>query len=393
MTSRWDLVTGEFPPHAGGVSDYCALLADGLAVDGTPVHVWAPAAAGPDRRGTSVVVHRLRGGFGLGSLAWQGGRVARAPGSRTLLLQYVPQAFGYRGLNLPFCLWLARRRQPVWTMFHEVLVPQRAGQPARERVLAAVTRVMAAVLARASERIFVSIPAWATIVRSLVPSAAPAEWIPIPTTIPCVSRGDARDVRRRLGAARGPLVGHFGSAGPLIARQLELAMSSLLGRRADATAVLVGRGAEDVVARIVRRAPALAARVRATGPLSAEDVSAHLRACDLMIQPFADGVTTRRTSVMAALAHGVPTVTTTGPLTEPLWAESGAVALARADDATGMAMIAASLLDSPDDRERLGSAARETYDRYFDLRHTIAALQRTDRANGRLAPAGGIESR
>ena len=94
-----------------------------------------------------------------------------------------------------------------------------------------------------------------------------------------------------------------------------------------------------------------------------------------MLQPFVEGVTTRRTSVMAALAHGVPTVTTTGRLTEPLWRTTGAVGLAPADDPTALATVASSLLDNRVARERIGAAGRAAYDDHFDVRHTIAALR------------------
>ena len=44
--------------------------------------------------------------------------------------------------------------------------------------------------------------------------------------------------------------------------------------------------------------------------LANEEVSVHLSACDLMIQPYPDGISARRTSAMAALAHERPVVTT-----------------------------------------------------------------------------------
>ena len=51
----------------------------------------------------------------------------------------------------------------------------------------------------------------------------------------------------------------------------------------------------------------LHSRAWASGRLSRADVAAALRACDLLLQPYPDGVTTRRTSVMAGLANGVAT--------------------------------------------------------------------------------------
>src|SRR5258706_15654719 len=63
--ARWVLITGEYPPEPGGVSDYSRLVARGLAAAGDEVHVWAPAASqslpGPSEPG--VAVHRLPGKF------------------------------------------------------------------------------------------------------------------------------------------------------------------------------------------------------------------------------------------------------------------------------------------------------------------------------------------
>ncbi len=55
----------------------------------------------------------------------------------------------------------------------------------------------------------------------------------------------------------------------------------------------------------------LRARVIITGHCDEATVSAHLLAADLAALPFTDGASFRRGSLLAVLAHGVPTVTTT----------------------------------------------------------------------------------
>lgn len=68
-------------------------------------------------------------------------------------------------------------------------------------------------------------------------------------------------------------------------------------------------------------------------------------------------------------------MTTSGQLTEPLWQESRAVALAPANDLPAMTALLHRLIGDSDERQRLGTAARDLYDRRFDLRHTVAALR------------------
>jgi hypothetical protein len=100
-------------------------------------------------------------------------------------VQYVPHAFGWKGMNVPFCLWLNRqRRRDVWVMFHEVLYPRLPGQPWRHRLLARVTRRMARLTLRAARRVFVSVPAWEPILRSLGPDCPAVTWLPVLSNIP-----------------------------------------------------------------------------------------------------------------------------------------------------------------------------------------------------------------
>ena len=124
--------------------------------------------------------------------------------------------------------------------------------------------------------------------------------------------------------------------------------------------------------------PAIADRMHATEGLRGEELSVHLSACDLMIQPYPDGISTRRTSAMAALLHGRAMVTTIGRLTEPLWSESGAVTRCRPRMIPrALVQNVAALLDDPRERGAAWAPRARTFlylDR-FDVRHTIARLR------------------
>jgi hypothetical protein len=267
------------------------------------------------------------------------------------------------------------RRDPVWVMFHEVAFPWRR-QPLRHNVLAGVTRLMAYLVAQSAERAFVSIPAWAPMLHALAPHAVRPEWLPIPSNVPVVH--DAERVRaiRRCYAANGVmLLGHFGTYGGLITQPLEAVLPALVARGSNRAALLLGRGGEVVRERLVQRNPELATRLAAPGALPPEELSLCLSACDLMIQPYSDGVSSRRTSAMAALSHAVPMVTTSGPLTEALWATSGAVGLVPVADVAAMIRFAEDLLAHPVKRERMKLAASRLYDTQFDVRHVVTALR------------------
>jgi glycosyltransferase involved in cell wall biosynthesis len=109
--------------------------------------------------------------------------------------------------------------------------------------------------------------------------------------------------------------------------------------------------------------------------LKSIDVAAALRACDVVVQPYPDGVTTRRTSVMAALANGVPVVTTHGPLTESVWEISGGVSLVPVGRPSAIEAAAVALALDTDVRGALAIRGRHLYDEQFSIERTIGVLR------------------
>jgi glycosyltransferase involved in cell wall biosynthesis len=385
-TDEMHLIASEYPPQTGGVADYTRLVAEGLAAAGEEVHVWCPPAgeeggvSAVESRG--VVVHRELGRFTPSDLRRVGRLLDAYASPRRLLVQYVPHGYGYRSLNVAFCLWLWRRAalagDRVEVMVHEPFSAFGEGSR-RQDAAAVVHRMMAAVMLRAARRVWVSIPAWERCWRPYaLGRRVPFEWLPVPSTVEVAADGGARaELRARYGVGGGGLlVGHLGTYPRHVADDLERLWPAVLSDDGLTAGLLLGPGGAELRGRVARAHEALAPRLHATGRLASRELSAHLAACDLLVQPFPDGVSTRRTSVMAGLAHGVAVATTEGRLTEPLWAASRAVALAPAGDARAMSETVARLLRDAPARARLAADGRALYHQRFDLRHTLAALRR-----------------
>jgi glycosyltransferase involved in cell wall biosynthesis len=392
--TEWHIVTGEYPPQPGGVSDYTQLVARGLAAAGDHVTIWAPpipvgagdssAAGREDARDAGITLCRLPDRFGRRSLGEMSAHLDRESAPRRILVQYVPHAFGWKALNVPFCWWLrSRRAESIWVMFHEVAFPIDRGQSVAQNAMGVVTRRMASIVAGAAERAFVSIPAWEPVLRELSSSPLPIEWLPVPSAIPVVDDPDATAaVRARFAGDGQPIIGHFGTYGALT-RPLVEAVLPLLLAASDCCVMFLGRGSDAAAEAFERTVPSARGRVRGAGALTPSGLSAHLAACDVMLQPYPDGISSRRTSAMAGLAHGRVTATTHGALTEPIWRDSPGVVLSPAGDAHALAAIAADLAGDRARASRLGRDAKALYNLRFDLRHTIAGLMRPPAYNAR----------
>lgn len=376
----WHIITSEYPPQIGGVSDYSHLVATGLAAAGETVHVWCPSAAAPQTNSMGVAVHRELARFSPRELRQVGHMLDRFPAPRRLLVQWVPHGYGFRSMNLPFCLWLwqrAKSRQDlVEIMVHEPFLA--FGEDSlKQDLAAAVHRIMIVILLKAARRVWVSIPEWETRLRPFALGADKSfRWLPVPSNVPVVDDPpEVTKLRARYAPREGSLIGHFGAYDDYMT-ELMLRLVPLLLTQYDKRSILfLGEGGLKLYNRLVDQYPDLGPYLHATGVLSSEDLSRHISACDVMLQPYEDGVSGRRGSVMAALSHGASVVTTLGKATERCWVESEAVKLAKVGDLSAMVEAAKSLLADATERRRLSVAARMLYDERFDVKRTITGLR------------------
>jgi glycosyltransferase involved in cell wall biosynthesis len=378
----WHLITSEYPPQPGGVSDYTQLVAEGLAAAGDEVHVWCPSAAGEPTSGNGVVVHPEPGRFGISDLQTVGRLLDEFESPRRLLVQWVPHGYGYRSMNVHFCLWLwhrARQGDIVEIMVHEPYLSFWEGSW-KQNGVALVHRLMTMILLRAARRVWISIPTWESCWRPYaLGRSLRFSWLPVASNIPVVDDpGRVRTIRARYVQGDGVILGHFGAYDARVGNLLLNYVPALMQTGVPQTMLLLGRGSETMRDELVDKQPTLADRVHASGTLAAPELSLHISACDVMLQPYIDGVSTRRTSAMVALAHGVPVVTTSGRLTEPLWAKSKAVAIAPIEDIAALVEATQSLLPDAATKTRMGTAARTLYSKRFDLPRLVAALRGLD---------------
>ncbi len=101
--------------------------------------------------------------------------------------------------------------------------------------------------------------------------------------------------------------------------------------------------------------------VRFTGALdSAHDLPHELHSAEIMLLPFEDGASLRRGSLQAGWRFGLPVVTTRPPEIEPGLEDGSNVIFADRDDPDSWFRAVSRLLDSSEEREKIGHGGFET---------------------------------
>lgn len=358
-------ITGEYPPMQGGVGAYTAELSAALVALGAEVSVltaihasqqtaeagamwdsgprrahWEAAARGEEvtrgekgeiiARGVRVLPVMKHWGWGL----WP--RVlkhARELNVDWLHVQYQTAAFGmHPAINLAPWWWRRAGLQVAWT-YHDLLVPYlfpKAGARLRRWITELPGRLVdLPIVTNEGDRLTLATRGLAAQKSPIGSNIAARDFAPAERQALRAARG----YDRNLAAGRDPqtssgrhsseadvVVGYFGflnrSKGGLTLVQT---LDALVRAGVPARLLMIGErvGASDptnyaylqaVEAEITRLG--LAARVAWTGRLDDAAVSAALAVCDVLLMPYEDGVSLRRGTLMAGLAHGCPIVTT-----------------------------------------------------------------------------------
>lgn len=275
-----------------------------------------------------------------------------------ILLQYMPFSYGRRGIApglVRDAIALKRSSGATFgVMVHEAWVPM---EGLRTCLMGTWQRAQLYALARLADVTVVSIEPF------LKTFGERAVHVPVGSNV-AVSDLTRSSARAQLGIGDELVVALFGTGNPHRALDhAEVALTALAERRGiDGLRVLnLGAGAK----RLQNVPPQL--RIDTPGKLPERDISRHLRASDLLLMPFTDGVSTRRTSLMAGLAHGLPVVGLAGSSTDTvLLSHPEALVLTPVGDRRAYARAVVTLAADTEGMHRAGAAAQALYAAQFD---------------------------
>jgi glycosyltransferase involved in cell wall biosynthesis len=306
---RIGLITGEYPPMKGGIAAHCRTLAQHLTDAGHHVAIFSdPRAQSDDAR---IPLQRLNGRWRWNSYQ-QISDWSRREQLDVLNLHFQTAAFQMS----PFIHFLPNRVKaaPVVTTFHDLRFPYlfpKAG-PLRNWIVRRLARASAGVMATNHEDY-----------RQLERLSRCATLIPIGSGVATILPGGyQREGRRsRAGAAADTFfVAYFGFINRSKGVETLLhAVKSLTDASVPIRLLMIGEriGSSDPTNTAYAQeidsliqSLNLEATVNWTGFVKDEEVAAYLQAADVVVLPYLDGASYRRSSLMVALAQGCAILTT-----------------------------------------------------------------------------------
>jgi glycosyltransferase involved in cell wall biosynthesis len=355
---RIGLITGEYPPMQGGVGHFSQQLRDALAALGHDLHIYTDAQVPSQAAITGAARNWNRACLGQVQ-AW-----AARHQLDVLNIQYQAAAFGMSGaiLALPRLV-----RLPVVSTFHDLLPPYlfpKAG-PARRWAVTQLARGSAASVVTNSQD-------EAALSQRLAKTGGIIKRIPIGSNIAKQPPNgyDRAAWRASLNIPAGAtLAGYFGFINHSKGLEILLqACAQAISAGLDVYLLLIGgrtgesdrsnAGQASAIDQLIGEL-GLSGRVRQTGYVESEAVSANLLACDFLALPYSDGLSFRRGSFMAGLAHGCAIISTVPQVPLPDVVEGQHVRLVPAADPAALAGAMRQLAADAGLRARLGQGAAQ----------------------------------
>jgi polysaccharide biosynthesis protein PslF len=405
------IISAAFPPMKAGEVDQAVHLCRRLTAKGLDVHVLTTEKnlASIDVPASIYPVMRDWSWSDLPMLA----RVIKRCSPDAVLLFYSGWIYGYHAM-ITFAPTLCKMLLPGVTFVTQFGIPDGA-QPENASVLGKVARKGAVWLAgkrevdynfgtllRDSDRIIVFSEFHGDWLKSrAIGLAVKCLLIPPPPPVHlCAEDGGAsrKTGRARLGAGDDDfIIAFFGYAYRNKGLEtLVQAFSMLNGDPARRRLVFIGgrsdsREGSSYAAEIVELCRELRVddNVIWTGEYSwdSDEGSLYLRAADLCVLPFDDGVMLNRSSFAVAAAHGLPIVTTQGSKLESQFEDGKNIILCPPKDPARLAAAIESIANHPELRARLRKGALQLAENWFSwdkaIKRTIDALHSGGNPNKR----------
>lgn len=380
---NWHIIADRNLDIKSSIGAYSLNLSSGLSRTGARVHVWHTQEEGSRIQKSDVpkevLSHIVPKLWNEDSFQYLQQSFEKISGKNRILIQYGPNSFG-SVWNRRFAQWIFSRTKhgdEIWIMVHKAQRTPIGFQYSPMNILQRWLQTQKLKdLLRRCQFVFVSTPNWlGELGKKLTCCNSAYLWLPIPSNVSWIENQQrALNLRRAFSNGEAMVLGTFGSfTDKHLTKKLKKLVSRLLKNHGDRIWLFLGRGSEQFVEKMRVEFPSFAQRIETAGELDLAAISAHIQACDIMLQPYPQGVDTSRSSIMVGLSHGKPIVTSYGPKTELVWNNSF-VRLTPGEEIDSLVEATENLISDKKSREKLAVAALENYKNYFSLSRSIETL-------------------
>ena len=310
------VLVGCLPPVIDGVGEYTFHLTRSLRKLGVDAHIFTSKNQTPPlefRNWIHPVISQ-----------WTGAGVAQAVASLSAFkpdwccFQYVPQMYSRNGIcwqasGIPLAL-KQRFKWNIAVTFHEFISEKRLNP--KDWTLATVIRSQAKRLLAGCDLAITTCDRYARSLQSLTPKKLPIRVIPVGANIRPIpmTSSEILSLRKHYSLNESRVFGLFGRLSSFRNYPTALyVLKQAKQRGLNAHLMVIGCAESShpsLFAELMQLAQKLDVerRLIVTGELSTEAVSQHLQLVDLFLFPQTGGISTRNTTVMTALSHGLPVI-------------------------------------------------------------------------------------
>lgn len=368
-------ITGNYPPKLCGVGDYTYFLAEELAQRGHVVHV-ITLTSDDSEKGPTVkhIVHRIN--------KWS---IAEIPKILTILrehspdvlnIQYVPHAYHPRSFTftiniLPLILRVIRKNIKIVITIHECHLPWLPSL--KGSLMSLWHRIMLFLICTFSHEIVVTTKQWNRLLKRVLVFKK-TEWVPVGSNIPMAEfpEEEKKSLKNKIlnGIQDCILITSFGTLHE--SKDLNTIINVLKTLREKYKIKFIWIGGKGIKEKLRedfdKKFKENKIDAEFTGEIGRAEIYKYLSISDIFLQPYTQGVTTNRGSLIAALGIGVPLVTTYSDNTDECFKDGKVILLVPAGDDKEIMNLLTSLINDRKLMIEIGQKEKDLFNKFFSWR-------------------------
>ena len=364
----WHIICLTTPPQISSLGNYALRIAFNLLEQGGEVHLWSLSK---EESLNGIHCHFLDHSKKDKNFIEKFEALLNDKKVRRILWFYEPRS--YRNLNQKLTKLLSKRDKEKTSLsifLHKGLEKSYDLPHIKNFVPYLQERFSLKKLLCQSNFVFVTAPYLEAKIKQLIRTPKkrpPIHWLPLQSNIEYLEdKRRAQNIRKAFAPESQVLIGSFGTfLDKKQTKQLEKKIILLLSKHPERFFLCLGRGSEAFVEKIKKYHPNLEEQIEATGELNYSGVSAHIQACDILLQTYPKGVTAKNTSLITALSHEKAILAPKGERTENFWEVKKPVSLYQENSDLDFIEKFEEIVYDSSLKKQLEKKARETYLQIF----------------------------